>query len=69
MIKILNKSVGEIQPGRQKYVEGAIGGSADMGDLPALGSTETTSGKQKQITDFAKKNPRLFAQYLKTMMR
>jgi hypothetical protein len=69
MIKILNKSIGEIQPGRQRYVEGTVSGSGEMGDLPALGTTETTSGKQKQITDFAKKNPRLFAQYLKTMMR
>ena len=69
MIKILNKSIGEIQPGKKRYIEGAVSDSGEMSDLPALGESETTSGKQRQITDFAKKNPRLFSQYLKTMMR
>jgi len=69
MIKMLNKSIGELQPGRQRYVEGAVAGEGEMGDLPALGESDSTSGKQRQIMDFAKKNPRLFSQYLKTMMR
>ncbi len=56
-------------PGRQRYVEGAVSGQGDYGELPALGESESTSNKQRQITDFAKKNPRLFSQYIKTMMR
>lgn len=69
MIKILSKTLSEIQPGRQRYVEGAVSGQGDYGELPALGETESSSNKQRQITDFAKKNPRLFSQYIKTMMR
>jgi flagellar M-ring protein FliF len=69
MIKILSKTVSEIQPGRQRYVEGAVSGQGDLGELPALGESELSSNKQRQITDFAKKNPRLFSQYIKTMMR
>jgi flagellar M-ring protein FliF len=69
MIKILSKTVSEIQPGRQRYEEGTVGGQGDFGDLPTFGESEATSKKQRQINDFARKNPRLFSQYLKTMMR
>jgi flagellar M-ring protein FliF len=69
MIKILNKTVSEIQPGRQRYEEGTVRGQGGSGEPSAIGESESTSNKQRQITDFAKKNPRLFSQYLKTMMR
>jgi flagellar M-ring protein FliF len=69
MIKILNKTVSEIQPGRQRYEEGTVRGQGGSGEPSAIGESESTSNKKRQISDFAKKNPRLFSQYLKTMMR
>jgi flagellar M-ring protein FliF len=69
MIKILRKMVSESQPGGQRYEEGTVGGQGDSGELPAFGESGATSKKQRQISDFARKNPRLFSQYLKTMMR
>ncbi len=70
MIRILNKSISEIPTGgRAQLVRGGGGDEGDMEELPAIGEGDGTSSKQRQIVDFAKKNPRLFAQYLKTMMR
>jgi len=68
MIRILNKTLSEIPSGKHRMIEGGGGSAEEIGELPAIGESEGTN-KQRQIVDFAKKNPRLFAQYLKTMMR
>jgi flagellar M-ring protein FliF len=68
-IEILSKTVSEIQPGRQRYENGTVRGQGDSRELPSIGESESASKKQRQITDFARKNPRLFSQYLKAMMR
>lgn len=67
MIRLLNKTMSELPAARQQLVSGT-GAEGELEELPAIGENEGTS-KQRQIVDFAKKNPRLFAQYLKTMMR
>jgi len=70
MIRILNKTISELPAGgRTQLVEGGVRGEGELDDLPAIGEGDASSSKQRQIVDFAKKNPRLFAQYLKTMMR
>ncbi len=66
MIKILSRTVGETPQSRHRDKEGT---TRDQGDSSAIGESKPTSNKQRQISAFAKKNPRLFSQYLKTMMR
>jgi len=67
LMRLLTSTVSETEAVK-RIAEGA-GAEEEEEELPEIGVSQDRGGRHRQLMDFAKKNPRLFAQYLKSMMR